>query len=564
MKQSIKTMIIVLVGAIFIIAVGWQAHAVVPGEGTVKHVRSQFRKYAPVRIAANAWLISKKDTAVVGELIKAADLMDEIFLRQVWEDNPKILDELERRDERGTHMLLKYFDLNAGPFDRLDKHRAFLDIDVKEQPSTAGFYPKDLKKSEWNSWLRSHPGDRENFEGSYTAIRRVKGKLKAIPYSKEYAHWLRPAASHLRKAAQLAQNSSLKKYLRSRAKAFETNDYFQSDMDWMDLNGHTIEVVIGPYEVYEDRFMGYKAAFEAYISMVDRKETAKLAKLKSMMDEFEENLPIDEEYKNSKRGKLSPIVVAQLIYSGGDAKAGIQTLAFNLPNDERVREAKGSKKVLLKNVSQAKFNEILMPIAKLTLSARDANGVAFDAFFNHTLLHEISHGIGPGTITVKGEETTVNKELKDLYSVIEEAKADTLGLYNNLYLMDKGMYPKGYDRTLFATYLAGLFRSMRFGIGEAHGGANAIQFNYLYKKGGLEFDSKKKKFSVNPSKMRKAIEELAKELLMIEATGSYSKAKKFVKNYRKEPKQLSKVLAKLQVVPVDIRPIYRLKPFQKQ
>lgn len=495
---------------------------------------------------------------MLAELIHAADIMDEIFLRQVWEENPKIREQLERRSKGKERVLIEFFDLNAGPFDRLDQHRSFLNVGFEEQPPTAGFYPHDLTKAEWNSWLREHPNKREDFEDTYTVIRRRGKGLEVIPYSTYYSEWLKPAAAHLRKAAKLASNKSLKKYLNSRAMAFETNDYFHSDMDWMDLTGHKYEVVIGPYEVYEDRFMGYKASFEAYVAMVDEKDTARLERIKAYMDDFEKHLPIDDKYKNTKRGTLSPIVVAQLIYSGGDAKAGVQTLAFNLPNDERVREAKGSKKVLLKNVSEAKFNEILVPIAKLTMAKKDAVNVSFNAFFNHTLLHEISHGIGPGTITIKGKETTVNRALKDMYTVIEEAKADTLGLYNNLYLIERGMYPKGAERTLFATYLAGLFRSMRFGIAEAHGGGNAIQFNYLFKKGAITFDKESKKFAVEERKMPAVLEDLAHDLLMIEAKGSYSGAKKFIKTYRVMPKQLKEVLNRLSTVPVDIRPIYSI------
>lgn len=546
-----------MLGLLFAGGIAWQAHAIVPGNKAVEHVRSQFRKYAPVRIEADSWLISKQDAAVIAELIDAADLIDEIFLRQVWTDNPKLRAELVRNDKGENNILLQYFDLNAGPFDRLDEHRSFLDIGLSKQPLTAGFYPPDISKNEWNSWIEKHPRSRENFESPYTLIERKGKTLTAVPYSKKYGQWLKPAAAHLRKAARLVRNRSLKKYLLSRAKAFETNDYYESDVNWVNLKDHAVEVVIGPYEVYEDRFMGYKASFEAYIAMVDRKESKKLSRLKSMMEEFESHLPIEDKYKNTKRGMLSPIVVAQLVYSSGDARAGVQTLAFNLPNDERVREAVGSKKVMLKNVSEAKFNEILKPIAKLALMPRDAKAISFDAFFNHTLLHEISHGIGPGTIEVKGRETTVNKALKDLYSVVEEAKADTLALYNNIYLMDKGFYPAQAEHGFFATYLAGLIRSMRFGISEAHGGGNAIQFNYLFKKGALNYDSKNKRFSVDSKKMRKAIESLAHELLMIEAEGSYFNAKKFVKDYRKVPKQLEKILADLQAVPVDIRPSYR-------
>jgi len=551
-----KKIISILIGVIFMISAIGSAGGVVPEKKTIERVRSQLRKYAPVKIAPTPGRITEKDKKFLAEMIAAAKIMDELFLIQVWEENPKLRAELEKKEFPEKSMLLEFFDLNAGPFDRLDEHKAFLEIGMEEQPATAGFYPPSITEKEWDGWLERNPKDSDSFTSNFTVIKRKDGKFEAVKYSKYYEPYLKRAAKHLREAAKHTNNASLRKYLTSRAAAFESNDYYQSDCDWVDLKDHKFEIVIGPYEVYEDRFKGYKAAFEAFITLVDKKESEKLGRIKSYMGDFEKHLPIDDKYKNTKRGTLSPIIVAELILSAGDTKAGVQTLAFNLPNDERVRENKGSKKVMLKNVSEAKFNEILIPIAKLTMDPSDAKEVSFDAFFGHTLTHEVSHGIGPGTITVKGKETTVNKALEDQYSVIEEAKADTLGLYNNLYLIEKGMYPKGFEKTLYATYLAGLFRSMRFGISEAHGGANAIQFNYLKSKGAITFDKATGTFKIDRAKMPKAIEELAHELLMIEAKGDYKGAVKFVKKYRVMPEDLKAALAKLNAVPVDIRPIY--------
>ena len=532
------------------------ALALVPNPKEVAHVEAQLAKYVPARIAADPRLISARDAKLIAKLVEAARLMDDIFLRQVGEENPQLRASLAADPSPNAKTLLAYFDRNAGPFDRLDEHKAFLKIPESVQPPTAGFYPPDLTKKEWDAWLGAHPEVRKEFESTVTVIRREGDALKAMPYSTQYAEWLKPAAALLREAAALTSNKSLATYLTHRADAFASNDYYPSDVDWMKLKDHTVEVVIGPYEVYEDRFMGYKAAFEAFVTVVDTEETAKLAKFEAMMDEFEKNLPMEDAYRTSKRGAMSPIVVAQLVYAAGESKAGVQTLAFNLPNDERVREALGTKKVMLKNVSHAKFAAILTPIARLTMSAKDAADISFDAFFNHTLMHEISHGVGPGTITVDGRESTVNKELKDLYSIVEEAKADSVGLYNNLYLVDKGTYPKGADRALVTTYLAGLFRSMRFGIAEAHGGANAIQFNYLKDHGGIVYDAAAKKFGVNEEKMREAIRALAHDILMIEAAGDYAGAKKFIAQYQTMPAALKDALSGLSDVPVDIAPQY--------
>jgi len=392
------------------------------------------------------------------------------------------------------------------------------------------------------------------------ARRAVEGdRLVAIPYSQAYREFLEPAARLLKEAAALAQNPSLKKYLNSRAEAFLSNDYFQSDMDWMDLKDHKIEVVIGPYEVYEDALLGYKASFEAFITIVDPEESAKLRKVNQYLQDMELHLPIPDKYKNLHRGSASPIVVVQEVFTGGDTKAGIQTTAFNLPNDERVREAKGSKKVMLKNVAHAKYDKCWIPIVNIVLDPKDLQRVSFNAYFNHVLMHEMSHGLGPGTITVNGRKTTVNKELKETYSTIEECKADILGVYNLAYMVEKGVFPKEMKAQAYSSYLGGIFRSVRFGINEAHGGANAIAFNYLMEKGGFEYNPQTHKFRVNDAKIEGAIRDLAHDLLMIQATGDYEGAKRFIQKYRYLSPEMEDALNRLKDVPVDIRPVYTIE-----
>ena len=531
-----------------------QALAGVEGKMSIK---SQIEKFAPAKIEVDKGLLDSRQRALVGELVKASRYMDEIFLRQVYSKNPEIRARLA--SERDTSPdLYEYFEINFGPFDRLGHDKPFVK-GVGKKPAGANLYPEDMTKAEFARWVEKNPSDQEAFEGNFTVIRRKGNSLAAIPYSEEYREWLLPAAESLRKASGLASNESLRRYLSSRADAFLSNDYFQSDVDWVRMKGQDIEVAIGPYEVYEDNLMGYKAAFEAFVTRVDPKESARLARVVDYLKELEANLPIPEEHKGRGRSLTSPIVVAQLIYSAGDTKAGVQTLAFNLPNDEKVRKQEGSKKVMLKNVQHAKFEKILMPIAQRVMSKDDARGVDFEAFFAHTLLHEISHGIGPGEIEKAGENTTVNKALSDLYSLIEECKADTLGVYNAIYLTGKGLYPKNFLDSMWPTYLAGLFRSMRFGISEAHGGANAMQFNYLMSKGAIAYDKKTGFFSVDRGKIEPAIRELAHDLLMIEAKGDYAGAKKFVEKWKGMNAVLKSAIAKLSDVPVDIRPIYAYK-----
>jgi hypothetical protein len=330
-------------------------------------------------------------------------------------------------------------------------------------------------------------------------------------------------------------------------------------MAWMDLKDHDIEIVIGPYEVYEDGLFNYKAAFTCFLTVRDPKESEKLKVFGSYLNEMEKNLPIPDEHKNFNRGSESPIVVVQEIYSSGDTKAGIQTIAFNLPNDERVREAKGSKKVMLKNLHEAKFQKQLIPIANIVMTENEIANVTFDGFFNHTLMHEMTHGIGPGNITKDGQKTSVKNELQETYSTMEECKADILGMYMNILMIEKGVYPKEFEEEIWPSFLAGIFRSVRFGIGEAHGGGNAIIFNYMYDNGAYLFDEKTEKLSVNYDKVYDVLKNLATELVMIQANGDYAGAKAMIEKYVVLTPVMQKLIGKLSDIPVDIKPVFQIE-----
>ncbi|MFL6292984.1 MAG: dipeptidyl-peptidase 3 family protein [Thermoanaerobaculia bacterium] len=390
---------------------------------------------------------------------------------------------------------------------------------------------------------------------TFTEIRRGKDRgLVAVPYSREYAEWLRPAARLLREAAAVTGNASLKKFLELRAAALASDDYYASDVAWMDLDA-PVEVTIGPYETYEDELFGYKAAFEAFVTVNLPKESAALSRYKERLPWLERNLPIPDEHKNLNRGTESPIRVVDAVYSSGETRAGVQTIAFNLPNDERVREAKGSKKVLLRNTMRAKYDKILMPIAERVIAQDQLKDVAFDAYFNEVLHHELSHGLGPGTITKNGKKTEVRLELKDLFGTLEEAKADVMGVYNILALMQRGDMPADLRRTLEPTYVAGLFRSARFGVHEAHGQGVVAQFTYLMEKGALEVDEAGR-FRAVSEKFPGAIRDLLHDMLTLQAAGDYEGTKAFLDKYGKPEKSLLDAIERLADVPVDIRPVY--------
>ena len=527
------------------------------GKKDIKMLKEKIAKFVPVELKYDTTLLDEREKIVVEKLYLASKVMDEIFQKQVYAENDNIRKKLETSKNEFDRLALEYFNIMSGPFDRLDHDKPFWGKEKK--PLGANFYPADMTKEEFNKWIKNHPEDKDTFTSEFTVMRKGNNGLKAIPYSLFYKDKLNRASQLLKEAADYCDNPSLKKYLELRADAFATNDYFESDMAWMDLKDHKIEVVIGPYEVYEDNLFNYKASFESFVTIKDPVESEKLKKFGSYLAEIEDHLPIDKQYKNTARGSESPIMVVNEIYSGGDTKAGVQTLAFNLPNDERVREAKGSKKVMLKNVHEAKFEKLLLPIANIVLDNDQLRYVTFDGFFNHTLMHEMSHGVGPGFITVNGIKTEVKKELKETYSKLEECKADILGMYNNIFMIKKDVYKKDFDKEIYITFLAGVFRSVRFGINEAHGGGIAIIYNYLLENGGYEYNSRTEKVRVNFDKIYPALKDLANKILMLQATGDYEGAKKIIAKYAVYSPSMEKLRNKLSTLPVDIKPVFQIE-----
>jgi hypothetical protein len=519
---------------------------------------AKIRRFAPTPLTADTSHLSVADRKALQKIIAAAKYFDPLYRRQLWSGNEALLKKLEADKSTVGRERLHYYLINAGPWSQLDSNAPFIE-GVPPKPPQANLYPDNITREEFNSWLNGLSAEeKEKATGYFYAIRRdAGGKLKAVPYSEEYREFLDPAAKLLREAASLTTNKTLKDFLNKRADAFASNDYYASDVVWMDLDA-PIDVTIGPYETYEDELFGYKAAFEAYVTLRDAAETDKLAKFSKYLQELENNLPIDPKYRNPMLGAASPIRVVNEVFSSGEGNSGVQTAAFNLPNDERVVKEKGSKRIMLKNVQDAKFNKALIPISHAVLDASQQRAVAFDAFFTHILTHELMHGLGPHNISVDGQATTVRKQLKELYSAIEEAKADITGLWALQYLLDKGVVDKQMERTLYTTYLTSAFRSVRFGITEAHGRGVAMQFNYLTDEGAIKIDEQTGTFSIDHSKVKDAVRKLTHDLLTIEAEGSYDKAKAILDKYAVIRPPMKSALDRLGSVPVDIEPIFPL------
>jgi len=516
-------------------------------------------RFAPTTLTADTSKLAPKDRQALEKIIAAAKLLDPLFLRQVWSGNDALDKKLMADKTAAGRQKLHYFYINDGPWSRLDNNEPFIDGVPHDKPANANYYPDDMSKDEFNSWVQGlSDADKQKATGFFYVIRRdADKKLTFVPYSETYKEYLQPAAALLREAASLTTNATLKNFLNKRADAFASNDYYESDVAWMDLDS-PIDLTIGPYETYEDELFSYKAAFEAYVTLRDDAETAKLTKFSGHLQELENNLPIDARYRNPKLGAASPIRVVNEVFGSGEGNSGVQTAAFNLPNDERVVKEKGSKRVMLKNVQDAKFNKTLIPISKVVLDPAEQSALSFDSFFTHILCHELMHGLGPHNISVGGQETTVRKQLKELYSAIEEAKADMTGLWALQFMIDKGIIDKDMERTLYVTYLASMFRSVRFGITEAHGRGVAMQFNYLFDLEAIKFDEAKGTFSVDHAKMKSGVTRLTHDLLTLEAEGSYEKAKNILDTFANIRPPMKQALDRLKDVPVDIEPVFPL------
>lgn len=508
-------------------------------------------QFAPAELYVDISALPEAEQRTLEKLIAAARKMDPIFDRQSWAGNPALREKLVKE---GNSFKLDYFDIMRGPWDRQDHFAPFAVPDP--HPAGAGFYPDDLSVDDFKRWISEHPADKAAFESLTTVISRSSTGLVAIPYSKAYAEWLAPAAELLRQASATTENKSLKKFLESRAAAFTSDDYYASDKDWMDLDS-PVEITIGPYETYEDELLGLKASFEAFVTVSDPKASADLARFKNYLPDMEQHLPIPDEMK-TKRGAESPIRVVDLVFSSGEARKSVQTIAFNLPNDEKVRAEKGAKKVLLRNLIATKFNVIMRPIGERVLDGSQIRFLDDQAFFQEVLFHELSHSLGPAFTKKDGKDVDVRVALEASYSALEEAKADVMGAYNVLYMIERGEFPKEMREKLLVSYFAGLFRSVRFGVAEAHGKGAALQINRIVEAGGATVDTASGKFKVDLDKLETAISDLVRDICTIQHAGDKAAADALLTKYGVISPATRKALDSLGGIPVDVRPLYPL------
>lgn len=546
-----------------VLAIASATAAAAPAD--VAELQKMTKRYAPVQLNADTSRLSAGDRQAIVKLIEAAKIIDTLQLRQRWSGNEALYAALQKDQSALGKARLEYFWLNKGPWSILDDHQSFLPAQVAgikvpaKKPAGANFYPEGASKEELEAWINGLPAaQKQEAQWFFTTVRKgADGKFKIVKYSDEYRPELEKLSKLLKEAAAATGNASLKKFLELRADAFLSNDYLPSDFAWMDLDS-MVDVTIGPYETYNDELFGYKAAFEAYVSIRDEQETRKLDFFAKHMQELEDNLPLDPQYRNPKVGAVAPMVVVNQVYGAGDGNMGVQTAAYNLPNDERIISQRGSKRVMLKNVQEEKFKATLTPIAKLVLRPADQKDLDFNSFFTHILAHEITHGLGPHS--TKGGSTP-RQDLQDTYSTIEEAKADMTGLFALTYMMDKGQLKdtlgqgEAAERKLYTTFLASAFRTLHFGLTSSHARGMAIQMNYLLDKGGFVSHGDGT-FSVDFKKIKQAVRDLDREFLTIEATGDYARAKDMMAQYVVIRPDVQKALDKMKKVPNDIRPAF--------
>ena len=532
----------------------------IPDAAELKQMAARF---APTELKVDTSKLSAGDQKALVKLIEASRLIDSVFMTQYFSADHALWRILQKDSSELGRERARYFWLNKSPWSALDGLTAFLpDVPPKKLPG-ANFYPEDMTRAEFEGWVKTLPEkDQNDAKSFFTVIQRGPDrKLRIVAFSETYRSDLEKCAALLKEAATLTDNASLKKFLNSRADAFLSNDYYQSDMDWMDLDA-PIDPTIGPYETYNDEIFGYKASYEAYINLRDDAESQKLGAFSKHLQEVENNLPIDPKYRNPKLGAAAPIRVVNEIFAAGDGAHGVQTAAYNLPNDDRVVAQKGAKRVMLKNVQEAKFNSVLLPIAKQVLPADDQRYVDFNLFFTHILTHELCHGLGPHEIEVNGRKTNPRIEIKELYSALEEAKADVTGLFALQYMFDHAK-EMGLDsllkvdadseKKLYITYLASAFRTLRFGTHEAHGKGMAVQVSYLIQRGAFVAHSDGT-YTVDFAKIKDAIRDLDHDMLTLEAQGDYEGTRKFLNQYGTVPAEFQKTIDKMGNIPVDIDP----------
>ena len=520
-----------------------------PATGDVARQLGKFRK---VPMSASTAGLSTREKQLVQKLVDASRYLESIYWRQSDKEGLALYQGLAGCTSKSDQNLRHYILINGSRYDLLEENKPF--VGSSKYPPGRESFPRDITQKEIDAYVAAHPDKRAAIYSPFTVIRRQGSDLVAIPYHVEYRQWLVPAARLLREAAALSDDKAFANFLRLRADALLTDDYYKSDVAWVDLENPKFDVIFAPYETYLDDLLGVKTSYGGAVMIRNETESAKLAKYVQYVPRIQKALPLADEDKPSKEGRRAPMEVMDTPFRVGDLRHGYQAAADNLPNDPRIHEEKGSKRIFFKNFMDARVKYVVIPIAKLLMRDDQARLVSMDGYMAPVVMHEISHGIGPAFARTAKGRVDIGEAIGPIQSALEEAKADVVGLFGLDWLMSNGAFPKSDANAYYASYVAGIFRSVRFGIAEAHGRAEMMEFNFLTERGAISQDASGR-YVIDFAKMPSAIAALAKELLEIEATGDRARAEAWFAKYDKMPASLQAALAKTSSVPIDIDPV---------
>ncbi|MFZ0634204.1 MAG: hypothetical protein WA755_02070 [Candidatus Acidiferrales bacterium] len=524
----------------------------------VPDLRERLAKYRRVEMPFNSGSLSAKEKRLVEKLVDACGLLDDIYWRQSDPEGLALYKSLAGSHDVADEMLRRMLAINGSRFDLIDGHKPF--VGNEAMPPGRGFYPNGITREQIEAYVQKYPDRKAAIYSTVTVVKGDPAALTAVPYRIEYREFLEPMAKDLREAADLSDDAAFAKFIRLRADSLLSDDYYASDIAWLDLVNPKFDIVFAPYETYLDSLLGVKGSYGASVMIRNEAESAKLAVYQKFVPELQEALPLAPEDLPSKRGKQTPMEVTDAPFRAGDLLHGYQAVADNLPNDARIHEQKGSKKIFWKNFMDARVNYIILPLAQRVLEPDQAALASGEGYLAATLMHEISHGLGPAFARTPAGKVDIREAIGPAYSGLEEAKADVVGMFGLKWLVDRGALDPKRLNEYYASYVAGNIRTVRFGIAEAHGAAEMMEFNYMLDQHAIRYDAATGRYSIDFAKMPDTISALAKELLEQEATGDRARAEKWFKKYDAMPKELTAALAKTSDIPVDVDPVFSFHP----
>jgi hypothetical protein len=524
----------------------------------VPDLAQRVAKFRRVHMPFNSQRLSARERQMIDKLVDASGLLDCIYWRQSDPEGLKLYLSLAGSKNPQDELLRRYLKINGSRFDLIDDEKPF--VGTQPMPPGRGFFPEDMTRAKFDAYVAAHPAQKAALFAPQTIVRWKGGALETIPYHVAYREFLEPMAKDLREAAALSDDPAFANFLRLRADALLTDDYFASDIAWLGLQNPKFDVIFAPYETYLDSLLGVKTSYGASVMIRNEEESKKLAVFQQYVPDLQESLPLSHDDLPSKRGKQSPMEVVDSPYRAGDLLHGYQAVADNLPNDPRIHEQKGSKKMFWKNFMDARVDYIILPLAKRVMKPEQAALASGEGYLTDTLMHEISHGLGPAFARTSAGKVDIREAIGAQYSGLEEAKADVVGEMGVKWLIDHGAFPREKQNAVYASYVAGIFRTVRFGIAEAHGAAEMMEFNYLADQGAIHRDAASGLYEISFDRMPAAIASLGKELLEQEATGDRARTERWFQKYAVIPPELSAALAKASDIPVDVDPEFDFHP----